>query len=101
MSEFRKRLLRRSVGVAIALAIVGYVFAEVFLVLLRMNGGASDPANDAVRWKTPLTMAGIGVVLQIVVETVLYAVRPKKHAGVADSSIAANPSKMQSGSTTS
>lgn len=78
MNPFAKRLIRRCVGVAVALAIIGYIFAEVFLVLMRMNGGVSDAGNEAVRWKTPLTMAGIGVVLQVAIELVAFAIRPKR-----------------------
>lgn len=78
MSPFGKRLLKRSAGVAIVLGIMGYVFAEAFLMLQRMNGGVAVPANDAVRWRTPLTMAGIGVILHVMIELIAYAVRPRK-----------------------
>jgi hypothetical protein len=97
MSDFGKRLLRRSISVAIALAIVGYIFAEAFLVLQRMNGGVAAASNDAVRWRTPLAMASIGVVLQIVVETILYVLRPKKPKVVATASAASNYLASQSG----
>jgi len=92
MSPFGKRLLKRSVGVAIVLGIMGYVFAEAFLMLQRMNGGVVVPANDAVRWRTPLTMAGIGVFLHVIIELIAYALRPKKPVAVSEPANAASQS---------
>lgn len=91
MSETGKRVLKRTIGVAIVLALMGYIFAEVFLVFSRMNGGVVDPANDSVRWRTPLTMALIGGVLQLIVEIISYALRNKKPVSAAVSS---NPSSL-------
>jgi hypothetical protein len=78
MRSFWLKFLKRSVPVAVVLAIIGYVFAEAFLMLHRMNGGAVDPANAAVRWRTPLTMAGFGVALLFVMELVAFALSRKQ-----------------------
>jgi hypothetical protein len=40
--------------------------------------GSSDPANDRVLWQTPLTMAGFGLVLTIIMELVAFALSKKK-----------------------
>lgn len=98
MSPFVRRLLYRSFAVAVALGVVGYVFAEVFLLVLRMNGAVHEPANDAVRWKTPLTMAGIGVVLHVIVEIIANALRPKKKSPAVESATVAAPANDPSGS---
>jgi hypothetical protein len=76
MRDFWKNLLRRCVLVAVVLGAIGFLFAEAFLMLHRMNGGTPDPANDAVRWRTPLTMAGFGVGLLLVME--LFAIAFKR-----------------------
>lgn len=95
MSQFGKRLLRRSIAVAIVLGIMGYILAEVFLIVHRMNGGVPDPANDAVRWKTPLTMAGFGVVLQVIFEVVGNALRPAKPLSRSETTVSSDPSFKQ------
>jgi hypothetical protein len=74
MRALWKKILWRSIPVAIILGAMGYVFAEIFLMLVKMNGGINDPANNAVRWRTPLTMAALGVVVQIVVEFIAFAI---------------------------
>jgi len=79
MGELGKRILRRSIPVAITLGLMGYLFAEIFLMMHRMNGGAPDPANEAIRWRTPLTMAGIGVAMLAFLELLTFAVK-RKHA---------------------
>ena len=99
MNDFSKRLLKRSIAVAVVLGLMGYIFAEVFLVLSRMNGGVVNPANDSVRWRTPLTMAAIGVVLQVIVELAAFALRSKKPATRADPTVSSN-STGPSGSST-
>ena len=75
MRELGTKILRRSLPVALMLGVMGYVFAEIFLLLLRMNGGVQDSANNSVRWRTPLTMAVAGVVLQAIIEIVIFATR--------------------------
>jgi hypothetical protein len=77
MRYFWKNLLRRCVLVAVVLGAIGYLFAEAFLMLHRMNGGTPDPANDVVRWRTPLTMAGFGVGLLLVMELFAFAFKRK------------------------
>jgi hypothetical protein len=77
MREFWIKVLRRSIPVAIVLGIMGYIFAEGFLTFARMNGGITDPANDAVRWRTPLTMAIMGVSIQITIELFTKFLRRK------------------------
>ncbi len=99
MNAFGKRLLKRSIAVAVVLAAIGYLFAEAFLMMQRMNG-ASDPANEAVRWRAPLNMAAIGVVLQVVVESLAFALRRKKPAAIADADHSPASTANQSGSHT-
>ena len=73
------RILKRSIPVALALGLMGFVLAEIYLMFARMNGG-SDPANESVRWRTPLTMAVFGVVMQAMIELMIFAVRGKRTA---------------------
>jgi hypothetical protein len=91
MRELGIKILRRSLPVAFVLGLMGYVFAEIFLMMHRMNGGVPDPANNSVRWRTPLTMAGIGVFLQAIIEFLLYAIRRKRPAIEKPSEAAAAP----------
>jgi len=72
------RILLRSVPVALALAVMGYIFAEVFLIFHKMNGGIHDPANEAVRWRTPLTMAVLGVMIQVPLELLAHGIRKSR-----------------------
>jgi hypothetical protein len=69
------RILRRAATVAVILALIGYILAEAYLMLIPMMGGVPNPANNAVRWRAPLTMAAIGVGLVALVELVTFAVR--------------------------
>ena len=78
MRELGIRILRRSLPVVIVLGIMGYVFAEVFLMLHKMNGGMQDPANESVRWRTPLTMARLGVGMLALFECLVFVVRGKR-----------------------
>jgi hypothetical protein len=78
MRELIFRILRRSIPVAIVLAIMGYLFGELFLMIERMHNPKPDPANQAVRWRAPLNMVGIGVGALVVFECVAFAVRRKK-----------------------
>jgi hypothetical protein len=80
MRAFWVRFLKRSVPVALILAAMGYIFAEAFLMLHQMNGGTPDPANDAVRWRTPINMAIFGVVVLFVMELIASATRRKPAA---------------------
>ena len=104
MRGFWHKFLRRSVPVAVILAVIGYVFAEAFLMLHRMNGGTVDPANTAVRWRTPLTMAGFGVGLLFVMELIAFVLRRKQPPKVDAKSAAldfpaTDPALRQSGPT--
>jgi hypothetical protein len=72
------KILLRSVPVALILAVMGYVFAEIFLIFHKMNGGVNDPANEAVRWRTPLTMAVLGVIIQIPLELLAHVIRQSR-----------------------
>jgi hypothetical protein len=78
MRQVLLRILRRAILVAVVLGAVGYIFAEIYLVLYRMNGGAPDPANEAVRWKAPLRMAVFGVGLLVVLELLIHFLRRKQ-----------------------
>ncbi len=80
MRAFCIRFFRRSIPVALILGAMGVIFAEVFLMLHKMNGGIPDPANDAVRWRTPLNMALFGVVVLFVSEVVASTIRRKPAA---------------------
>jgi uncharacterized membrane protein len=80
MRAFWIRFLKRSVPVALILGVTGFIFAEAFLMLHRMNGGTPDPANDAVRWRTPMNMAIFGVVVLFVMEVIASAIRRKPAA---------------------
>jgi hypothetical protein len=75
MREFWIKILLRSIPVAVVLGAMGYVFAEAFLTFVKMNGGMNDPANQAVRWRTPLTMAVMGVSIQLAIELLMRFLR--------------------------
>ncbi|MCE9531767.1 MAG: hypothetical protein K8T89_11690 [Planctomycetes bacterium] len=75
MRELVFRILRRGIPVGIALAVMGYIFAEIFLMMMQMGGAAPIPENNAMRWKTPLSMAGFGVGLLAIFECISFAVR--------------------------
>lgn len=95
MRDLLLRILRRAFPVAIVLGIMGYLFAELFLILHQMNGGVQDPANNAVRWKAPLRMAGIGVILLAFIECLMFVFRRKQTppaASIADPDLAADNS---------
>lgn len=96
MRDFWMKLGRRVVVVAAALGVVGFLFAEAFLMLHRMNGGVPDPANEAVRWRTPLTMAGFGVALLLVMEFVAFAIRRKAPPAAAPAAPAPTANLTQS-----
>jgi hypothetical protein len=78
MRELLVRILRRSIPVAIALGIMGYLFGELFLILERMHNVNPDPANQAVRWRAPIRMASIGVGLLVIFELIAFAIRRKR-----------------------
>ena len=79
MSQYRKRLLRRTLIVALSLGIMGYLFAQTFLLFASFYAqGANDPANQRMLWQTPLTMAGFGLMLTFIMEAIAYALRKKQ-----------------------
>jgi hypothetical protein len=78
MRELSLRILRRSLPVMLVLGVMGYIFGEAYLVLTRMNGGIADPANDVVRWRAPFTMAGFGLGIMVLVETLGFFLRHKQ-----------------------
>ncbi len=73
MRDFLMRLLRRTLPVVIALAVLGYLLGEMYLMLSQMNGG-NNPDTSA-RWRAPLMMAGAGMVIMIVFETLFFVIR--------------------------
>lgn len=76
MSDFRKRLLRRSLLVVAVLGAMGYCFGQVFLMFASFySPNGTDPANQRVLWQTPLVMAGFGLVLTLTMEGIAYALR--------------------------
>lgn len=81
MSDFRKRLLRRSLLVVAVLGAMGYAFGQVFLMFTGFYSPTGDnPANQRVLWQTPLVMAGFGLVLTMVMEALAYAFRKRMKA---------------------
>jgi len=84
LRELIIRILRRSIPVAIALAIMGYLFAEALLLAERMNNAHPDPANQAVRWTAPIRMACIGVAVLIIFEVIGFVIKGKKPAHPVD-----------------
>lgn len=77
MRELLIRILRKSIPVVLMLGVIGYIFAEATLMLIRTNGGIDDPANHAVKWRAPLSMAGFGVAILVVIELLQFALRRK------------------------
>ena len=75
MRELCTRLIRRSLFVAVVLGIIGYIFAEMYLMLYRMNGGIPHPENNSIRWRAPLKMMAFGIGFQLVVEIIFSFVR--------------------------
>jgi len=75
MRELLKRIVRRTLPVVIALGIMGYIYAEAYLILTGGHGPNADPANKAVRWRAPLVMAGAGAIITIVFEIAYHIVR--------------------------
>jgi hypothetical protein len=58
------QLIRRTAMVGVALAVIGYILAQAFLLVHRMYaGGAYNAENERVLWQTPLVMALIGMAL--------------------------------------
>lgn len=78
MSEQTRRILTHSLCVIVTLAVIGYGFALAFLYVYRINGGVPDPANERVLWRTPLSMAILGLIVQLPVELISLAMRRRK-----------------------
>jgi len=78
MSAQTRRILTHSFCVIVTLAAIGYGFALAFLYISRINGGIPDPANQRVLWRTPLTMAILGLIVQLPVELISLAMRRRK-----------------------
>ena len=83
------RILRRSLPVALILAALGYVYGRIFLHMLAMEAQHHDPANEAVLYRTPLTMALAGVAVLAFIEVALYLVRGNPPAIQAKKAVAA------------
>ena len=64
MRPFWGRFLRHAAGVGIALAVIGYVLAQGFLMAYQaQGGGAHNEGNDRVLWQTPVVMAAFGILM--------------------------------------
>lgn len=56
------RLIRRTVAVGVCLGVMGYLLAQVFLVMYRTQSGPGyNPENERVLWQTPLVMSLLGM----------------------------------------
>jgi putative copper export protein len=79
MRELGMRILKRSLPVAVVMAILGYLLANLFLWFHKIYGGSAyDPANERVLWEAPLRMAIFGVALVAIIEAVRFALWRKR-----------------------
>jgi hypothetical protein len=83
MRELIIRIIRRSVPVVIALAIMGYILGQALLFAFQYFAknvvtANANQANREVLWRAPLGMASLGVILVIVFECVGFAIKRRK-----------------------
>ncbi len=97
MRELGIRILKRTLPIVVVLGVMGYIFAEIYLMLIKMNGGVQDHANDSVRWRTPLSMAAMGVGIFAFLELISFSIRSKRPKAPATGS----PDNPKSGSAAS
>ncbi len=66
MRPFWGRVARHAAWSGISLAVIGYLLGRAFLFAHKLYaGGAYNPENESVLWRTPLVMAGFGVALTV------------------------------------
>lgn len=69
MSLFWSRTAKRALLVSLTLAAIGYVLGQAFLLAVRVQANiAPTPENEAVLWKTPVTMGLLGLIMTVGVE---------------------------------
>ena len=79
MRELGKRILKRSLLIAVVLGLMGILFAEAALVVRQVNGAPQpDPEAASIRLESPLRMAIFGVVLQAACMLIGHAIRRKQ-----------------------
>ena len=74
MRDYLTRLLRRGVLVAAILAGLGYVYARVFLTMVRSNG-VETSAVEAMLWRMPLAFAAFGVAFMAAADALILLMR--------------------------
>jgi len=76
MRPLRGRLICHVAVSGISLALIGYLLARAFLFVHRVyGGGAYNPENEQVLWRTPATLAGLGMALTAGTDLLLALVR--------------------------
>ena len=67
------RLIRHCAVVGIALAVIGYLLGQAFLLTHRMySAGAYNPENERVLWQTPVVMAALGILLTLGMDLLIH-----------------------------
>lgn len=76
MNPLWTKWLRRTLGVGLVLAILGFVLGKAFLMAHRIYAGdAYNVENERVLWQTPLVMAGLGMLLSGGMEALVLLLR--------------------------
>ncbi len=78
LRELIFRILRRSIPVAIALAIMGYLMGEAFLLFLQMRSPSTGTVVQVERWRGPVNLAMLGVAVLIMFEVIGFVIKRKK-----------------------
>ncbi len=79
MSERWAKVLRRSIGAGISLAILGLAMAVFYIKMYEVYAGSAyDAQNESVLWRAPLTLGMAGFALTFILESCLAVVRGTK-----------------------
>ena len=79
MSERWAKVLRRSTGAGITLAILGLAMAVFYIKMYSIYAGSAyDSQNESVLWRAPLTLGFAGFGFTFILESCLAIVRGTK-----------------------
>ncbi len=79
MNERWAKVLRRSAGAGVVLAIIGLAMAIFYIKMYGIYAGTSyDSQNEVVLWRSPLTLGIAGFAITFVLEACLAVVRGPK-----------------------
>lgn len=79
MSERWAKVLRRSIGAGLSLAILGLAMAIFYIKMYEVYAGSAyDAQNESVLWRAPMTLGLTGLAITFVLEACLAAIRSPK-----------------------